>query len=175
MIDGFKTNFSTKPLSVSVALIAYPKDTINIGAADKYVFLRSNTGEAELKLPFTAQLAVPLSFLPIFNFSPLNLFFYIITYFNLFLVLHNISKEKPFLEGNKKRLKWLGGSYVAWGAALFFTNALIDKTVREVSENHLRFDGHFLNNYIQVGLVIFIIAMVYARGIEMEKEAALTI
>ncbi len=175
LYDGFETNFSPKPISVSVALIVMPNDTLTIETAEKLFFSRSNTGEAELKLPFAAQLAVPLSFLPIFNFSPLNSFFYIITYFNLFLVLHNISKEKPFLEGNKKRLKWLGASYVAWGVALISTNALIDKMVREVSENQLRFNADFVNNYVQVGLVIFIIAMVYERGIEMEKEAALTI
>ncbi len=175
LYDGFKTDFSDRSLSVPVALIAYPNDTIRLEAADKLVFIRSNLGETNLKLPFAAQFVVPLSFLPIFNFSPLNLFFYVITYFNLFLILHNISKEKPFLEGNKMRLKWLGASYVAWGVALLITNALIDKTVREVSENHFRFNGHFLNNYIEIGLVIFIIAMVYARGIEMEKEAALTI
>jgi hypothetical protein len=173
--DGVKTNFDAKPISVSVALMSDPKDIINIQTSDKIVFLRGKTGEADLKLPFAAQLVVPLSFLPIFNVSPLNLFFYILTYFNLFLVLHNISKEKPFLDRNKKRLKWLGASYIAWGIALLSTNALIDKTVREISENHLRFNGNFLTNYIEIGLVVFIIAMVYARGIEMEKEAALTI
>jgi hypothetical protein len=175
LYDGFNTNFNNKALSVSVALLAHPKDTFHIDATDKLTFLRSNTGETKLQLPFIAQLGVPLSFLPMFNFSPLNLFFYVITYLNLFLVLHNISKEKPFWGGNKNRLKWLGASYVTWGVALLTTNALIDKTVREVSENHFRFNGHFFNNYIEVGLVIFIIAMVYARGIEMEKEAALTI
>lgn len=175
LYDGFKTNFRSQSVSVSVALLSHQRDTINIQSGEKIVFEKSKMGEAKIKLPFVAQLVLPLSFLPVFNLSPLNLLFYIVTYFNLFLILHNISKERPFLEGNKKRLKWLGTSYMLWGAALLCTNALIDRTVREVSENHLRFSGNFLNNYIEIGLVVFIIAMVYARGIEMEKEAALTI
>lgn len=175
IFDGFKTNFADKSIPVEVTLLATQEPTtINIRNSD-LIFKNSNVGEVNLSLPFVAQFFTPLSFLPIFNLSPLNLAFYILTYFQLFLVLQGVFGRQLFLENVKKRLMRLGVCYVAWGLSLWISYAWIDRTIRTISENQLRFGGHQLHNYVETGLVVFIIAMVYTRGIELQKEADLVI
>ncbi len=173
--QGYKNQFDDRPTTLAVAFLSSPKDTIELTAQQVIKFESNNSGEAEFDLPFWASLLVPIPFIEVWEISVLNLFFYLVVYFNLYRIVITITRDGPFLEGNKPRLFWLGGLFVTWGISLLIRNVWLDSVVRKISENNLRFDGHSLTNYIETGLVVFIIAIIYQRIVVLQKEAELVI
>lgn len=173
--QGYKNEFGNRPIILAVALLSSPKNTTEVKAQQVIQVESNNSGEAGFDLPFWASLLVPIPFIQVWEVSVLNLLFYLVVYFSLYRILITISRDGPFLEENKSRLFWLGGLFVTWGVSLLIRNAWLDSVVRKISDNKLSFDGHSITNYIETGLVVFIIAIIYQRIVVLQKEAELVI
>ncbi len=162
---------------LDVRLRGVDTTSANITFETPYHFKQSKTGDLTVMLPWYTQLALPLGFLNIggFEFSVPYMVFYFSICFLLYRVVASISMKGPFLDKNVKRIFWIGYAMIIYDAYVFIRSLCLGMYVEYLTNDAYRYDGFSQFPYVKFGIVVIIIAMVYRRGVTMQREQELTI
>lgn len=174
--DGVKAPDST--LEVVLDVRSHGIDTTQTHAADvPYHFKQSKKGDLSVQLPWLVQLALPLSFLNIggFEFSPPYLIFHVIICFLLYRIVASLSMEGPFIDKNIQRIFWIGYSMIIYDVFMLIRNVWMGLYVERLTGNVYQYDNFTQLMFLKFGIVVIIIAMVYRRGVAIQREQELTI
>lgn len=142
-----------------------------------YHFKPSKKGDLSVQLPWPVQLALPLGIfnsLP-FEFSTPYLIFHIIICFLLYRIVASLSMEGPFIDKNIKRIFWIGYSMIIYDVFTLIRNMWMGFYVERLTGNVYQYDNFTQLMYLKFGVVVIIIAMVYRRGVDIQREQELTI
>lgn len=178
--NGFEQGFQQEKISIPVKMLGENSHQTQqiIEIENKQIIVTPfNIGETEIELPFYFCLLTPPSYFTFFDLSCLNLLFMLAFTFTLFQIFRSISYSEPFAIKTLKQINIISIILIVWGIILLIRNAYLDYYLRDFSNNTFGFYTLFTtpSSLIQTGIVVFIIANVYKRGIAFQQDSTLTV
>jgi hypothetical protein len=142
-----------------------------------YRFTTSKSGDLAVMMPWYSSLFIPLGFIniPVFEMSLPYWVFYFILCFLLYRIISSLSIESPFSERNTKRIFWIGYALIFYDVFAVIRFSILSAFVEKTTTQLFRYDGLGPLIYFKVGILIIILAMIYRRGVAMQREQELTI
>jgi hypothetical protein len=111
------------------------------------------------------------------------LLYSMLTALTLYRILHDTRLESPFTEVNARRIRWLGVlmigidvyQYLAYAYLRAIVPALPLPGHAQPTTQYLVLDPATAGGSWKFGLVLLVVAAVYQRGVELAREAELTV
>lgn len=142
-----------------------------------YEFKQSKAGDLKVLMPWYVSLFTPLGFLniPGFELSVPYLIFYCVLCFLFYRIIDSTALESPFSDKNIKRIFWIGYILIAYDSIVVIRYVLLFWYVENITENSFKYEGLGPLVYFKVGILVIILAMIYRRGVLMQREQELTV
>lgn len=179
MFDSISSSFSRSMVVLDVQKAVAGVDTARlvIPVSAAYEFQQSRTGDLAVMMPWYSHFFIPLGFvnIPGFEFSISYWVFYCVLCFLFYRIISSISIKTPFSDHNISRIFWIGYTLILYDLFVVIRYIILSLFVEEITHDAFRYDGLGPLLYFKIGILIIIIAMIYKKGVAMQREQELTI
>lgn len=83
--------------------------------------------------------------------------------------------ESPFSDKNIKRIFWIGYILILYDVFVVIRYIILSIFVQDITDKTYRYDGLGPLVYFKIGILVIILAMIYRRGVVMQREQELTV
>jgi hypothetical protein len=176
-IDSFSSSFEKTEVILDVRKTFSDTTHLTINESSGYGFKQSKTGDLAVMMPWYTHLFVPFGFLTIagFELSVPYLVFYCLLCFLFYRIVAATEIESPFSDKNIKRIFWIGYILILYDAFVVLRSAILSNYVENITDKIFRFDGLGPLVYFKIGILVIILAMIYRRGVSLQREQELTV
>lgn len=177
LFDSFSSSFEKSVITLDVRRSGIDTTRLRIDDSLGYGVKQSKTGDMKLMMPWYTPLFVPLGFIniPGLEFSIPYWIFYCSLCFLFYRILASIEIESPFSDKNIKRIFWIGYILILYDAFTVIRFIILSIFVQDVTDKTYHYDGLGPLVYFKVGILVIILAMIYRRGVSMQREQELTV
>lgn len=177
MVDSFSSSFEQAEVVLDVRKANGDTSQSVIDNAIAYRFKQAKAGDLTMMMPWYTSLVVPLGFLniPGFELSVPYQIFYCALCFLFYRIIASIEIESPFSDKNTKRISWIGYSLILYDVFVVVRSVVLSYYVENITNKAFRYDGFGPLVYFKVGILVIILAMIYRRGVSMQREQELTV
>lgn len=179
MFDSFSSSFSRSMVVLDVRKVVVGVDTARfvIPTSAAYEFQQSKTGDLAVMMPWYSHFFIPLGFIDIpgFEFSISYWVFYCALCFLFYRIISSISIETPFSGTNISRIFWIGYTLILYDGFVVIRHIILSLFVGEITDDAFRYDGLGPLIYFKIGILVIIIALIYKKGVAMQREQELTV
>lgn len=176
-IDSFSSSFEKSEIVLDVRRAVSDTTAIATGETPGYAFKQSKTGDLTVNMPWYTHFFVPFGFLniPGFELSIPYLIFYSLLCFLFYRIVAATEIESPFSDKNIKRIFWIGYILILYDVFIILRSGILTYYVENITDKAFRYDGLGPLVYFKVGILVIILAMIYRRGVAMQREQELTV
>lgn len=177
LYDSVSSSFAKTEVVLDVRTRSHESTTGRSDETSAYGFEQSNTGDLKVMMPWYTPIFVPFGFfnIPGFKLSVPYLVFYSVLCFLFYRIIDSIALESPFSDKNIKRIFLIGYILIAYDSMVVIRYVFLSWYVENITDNSFRYDGLGPLVYFKVGILVIILAMIYRRGVLMQREQELTI
>jgi hypothetical protein len=177
LFDSFSSSFEKSEVTLDVRKSDIDTMRLTIDNSHEYGFMQSRTGDLKIMMPWYAPLFVPFGFwnVPGFELSVPYWLFYCSLCFLFYRILASTEIESPFSDKNIKRIFWIGYILILYDAFTVIRFIILSIFVQDVTDKTYHYDGLGPLVYFKVGILVIILAMIYRRGVSMQREQELTV
>ncbi len=176
-IDSFSSSFEKSEIVLDVRRAVSDTTAIATGETPGYAFKQSKTGDLTVNMPWYTHFFVPFGFLNIagFELSIPYLIFYSLLCFLFYRIVAATEIESPFSDRNIKRIFWIGYILILYDVFIILRSGILTYYVENITDKAFGNDGLGTLVYFKVGILVIILAMIYRRGVAMQREQELTV
>lgn len=177
LIDSFSSSFENMEVVLNVRKISSDTTQRVLDETSGYGFKQSKAGDLIVMMPWYTQLFVPFGVVNIsdFDMSIPYWIFYGALSFLFYRIIAATEIESPFSDKNIKRIFWIGYILILYDAFMVLRFLVLSNYVDTISNRGFRYDGLEPLVYFKVGILVIILAMIYRRGVAIQREQELTI
>lgn len=177
LFDSFTHSFAKTEVVLDVRKSGPDTTRLNVTELSAYDFKQSNTGDLAMMMPWYSQLFVPFGFfnIPAFELSIPYWIFYSSLCFLFYRIINSTSIESPFSHKNIKRVFWVGYILIIYDTFTVIRFISLSIFVKNATNQTYFYDGLGPLIYFKIGILVIILAMIYRRGVAMQREQELTV
>lgn len=177
LIDSVLSSFEKSEVVLDVRKSASDTTQLVIEDSFGYGFKQSKTGDLKVMMPWYTHLFVPFGFLniPGFEVSIPYWIFYCSLCFLFYRIIASTEIESPFSNKNIKRIFWIGYILILYDVFVIVRFGILSNYVENLTNKIFVYDGLGPLVYFKVGILVIILAMIYRRGVSMQREQELTV
>lgn|GEM_PF-1492663 len=177
LFSAFSHSFQKSEVVLDVRKVEAYKTSEPLPDSLVYKFRPSKNGDLAVMMPWYSHLFLPLGFINIhgFEFSLSYWIFYGILCFLFYRIISSVSFESPFSNKNIRRIFWIGYTLILYDVFVLIRYVIISIFVEKTTGDVFRYDGLGPMVYYKVGILVIILAMIYRRGVVIQREQELTV
>lgn len=176
-IDSVSSSFEKSEIVLDVRKTFSDTTLLPATEAPHYKFKQSKTGDLMVNMPWYTHFFVPIGFLNIAGFElsiPYQIF-YCLLCFLFYRIVAATEIESPFSDKNIKRIFWIGYILILYDVFTVIRYIILSIFVENVTSKTYHYDGLGPLVYFKVGILVIILAMIYRRGVALQREHELTV